>query len=43
MCFTRTQTEPICYKPGKYVNCENFFKYHDIQELFMEEYEVEDE
>ena len=43
MCFIRTQTEPICYKPDKYETCENYFKYHDIQELFMEEYEVEDE
>ena len=24
-------------------NCENYFKYHDIQKLFIEEYEVEDE
>ena len=38
----RTQKKPICYKPAKYENCENYFKYHDIQELFMEEYEVED-
>jgi hypothetical protein len=22
--------------------CENYFKYHDIYELFMEEYEVEE-
>ena len=43
MCFTRTQKVPICYKPDKYETCENYFKYHDIQKLFMEEYEVEDE
>lgn len=34
---------PSCFNGDKYRNCENYFKYHDIQELFMEEYEVEDD
>lgn len=31
---------PSCF--NGYKHCENFLKYHDIQELFMEEYEVEE-
>lgn len=33
---------PSCFNGDKYNNCEDYFKYHDIQELFMEEYEVEE-
>ena len=43
MSFIRNQKKPICYKPDKYETCEDYFKYCDIQELFIEEYEVEDE
>lgn len=31
---------PTCFNGDEY--CENYFKYHDIQKLFFEEYEVEE-
>ena len=34
---------PSCFNGDKYNNCLDYFKYHDIQKLFIEEYEVEDE
>lgn len=33
---------PSCFKGDKYNYCENYFKYHDTQELFIEEHEIED-
>lgn len=33
---------PSCFNGDKFNNCQNYFKYHDIQALFMEEYEVEE-
>ena len=33
---------PSCFKGDKYNNCENYFKYHDIQELFIEEHSIDD-
>ena len=42
MSFKPTQTIPKCLKQDKHKMCENYFKYHDIQALFMEEYEVEE-
>ena len=33
---------PSCFNGDKYNNCQGYFKYHDIQALFMEEYEVEE-
>lgn len=33
---------PNCFKGDKYNNCEDYFRYHDIQALFIEEYEVEE-
>ena len=37
------KVRPSCFNGDKYRNCENYFKYHDIQKLFIEEYEVEDD
>ena len=34
---------PSCFNGDKYDNCLDYFKYHDIYELIIEEYEVEDE
>lgn len=34
---------PSCRNWDKYNMCQNYHKYRDVQELFMEEYEVEDE
>ena len=31
---------PTCFNGDEY--CENYFKYHDFQKLFFEEYEVEE-
>ena len=31
---------PSCFNGDEY--CENYFKYHDFQKLFFEEYEVEE-
>ena len=33
---------PSCFKCDKYNYCENYFKYNDIQELFIEEHNIED-
>lgn len=33
---------PICFKGDKYNYCENYFKYRDIQKLFIEEHEIDD-
>ena len=33
---------PSCYNGDKYNMCLEYFKYHDVQKLFMEEYEVEE-
>ena len=33
---------PSCFKGNEYNYCENYFKYHDIQELFIEEHEIDD-
>ena len=33
---------PSCFNGDKYNCCENYFKYHDIQELFIEEHEIDD-
>lgn len=41
MSFKTTQEIPICLKQDKHKMCENYFKYRDVQKLFMEEYEVE--
>lgn len=43
-CSAREQQpQPECYKPLDYGCCENYNKYCDVQKLFKEEYEVEDE
>ena len=34
-------TKPSCYNGDKHNMCLAFFKYCDVQELFIEEYEVE--
>ena len=34
---------PNCFNGDKYNMCQDYFKYHAIQPLFIEEYEVEDE
>ena len=34
------KTKPICYNGDEY--CLEYFKYSDVQELFIEEYEVEE-
>ena len=31
---------PKCFRGDKYNMCEQYFKYHDIQALFLEEHEV---
>ena len=36
------ETIPSCYNGDKYNMCLEYFKYCDVQELFMEEYEVEE-
>lgn len=36
------ETKPSCYNGDKHNMCLAFFKYCDVQELFMEEYEVEE-
>ena len=36
------KTIPTCYNRDKYNMCLEYFKYRDVQELFMEEYEVEE-
>ena len=33
---------PSCYNGDKYNCCENYFKYCDIQELFIEEHKIDD-
>ena len=35
--------KPQCCDWDEYRNCKGYFKYHDIYELIIEEYEVEDE
>lgn len=35
------KTKPSCYNGDKHNMCLAFFKYCDVQELFIEEYEVE--
>jgi hypothetical protein len=42
MSFKPTQPIPNCLKQDKHNMCENYFKYRDVQKLFMEEYEVEE-
>ena len=42
MSFKPTQPIPNCLKQDKYNMCENYFKYRDVQKLFMEDYEVEE-
>ena len=37
----KEKIRPTCFNGDEY--CENYFKYHDIQKLFIEEYVVEDE
>ena len=34
------EIRPTCFNGDE--SCENYFKYHDIQKLFFEEYEVEE-
>ena len=36
------KTKPSCYNGDKYNMCLEYVKYRDVQELFMEEYEVEE-
>ena len=36
------KTKPSCFNGDKYNSCEDYFKYHDIQALFIEKYEVEE-
>ena len=36
------KTKPSCFNGDKYNMCLEYFKYCDVQELFMEEYEVEE-
>lgn len=33
---------PSCFKGDEYNYCENYFKYRDIQKLFIEEHEIDD-
>ena len=33
---------PSCYNGDKYNMCLEYFKYNDVQKLFIEEYEVEE-
>lgn len=33
---------PSCFNGDKYNNCQDYFKYYDIQKLFVEEYDVEE-
>ena len=42
MAFEYNDEKPKCFNPDKYENCQNYFKYNDVQPLFMEEYEVEE-
>ena len=42
MSFKPTQPIPNCLKQDKHNMCENYFKYRDVQKLFVEEYEVEE-
>lgn len=42
MSFKSNQPIPKCIQKDKYNMCENYFKYHDIQALFIEEHEVEE-
>lgn len=42
MSFKPNQPIPNCLKQDKHNMCENYFKYRDVQKLFMEEYEVEE-
>ena len=35
-------TKPGCYNGDKYNMCLEYFKYNDVQKLFIEEYEVEE-
>lgn len=36
------KTPPDCYIRDKYGYCSNYYKYRDVYELFIEEYEVDD-
>lgn len=36
------KTAPDCFVCDEYGYCQNYNKYRDVQELFMEEYEVEE-
>ena len=36
------KTAPACFVYSEYGFCKNYNKYRDVQELFMEEYEVEE-
>ena len=42
MSFKPDGKKPQCCNCDKNKICMNYFKYRDIQELFMEEYEVEE-
>lgn len=42
MSFKPSGKKPQCCNCDKNKICKNYFKYRDIQELFMEEYEVEE-
>lgn len=35
------KTAPDCFVSDEYGYCQNYYKYKDVQELFIEEYEVE--
>lgn len=41
-CTIKDKPKPQCCDWDEYRNCRGYFKYHDIQALFMEEYEVEE-
>ena len=33
---------PTCFNGDRFNNCLDYFKYHDVQKLILEEYEVEE-
>lgn len=33
---------PSCFNGDRFDNCLDYFKYHDVQKLILEEYEVEE-
>ena len=42
-CKIKDKQKPQCCDWDEYRNCKGYFKYYDIQALFIEEYEVEDD